>query len=288
MNLNDLQFPSLAERAMLVRLKRSMFQPYAFDEGATAEIELKTGVRKAGRFNKRLLLDCYDLKDTNSAFNDVYDYVNHNTVPWLDDGVRMLPSHLYFDFTQGVRELIATAEGKARNLASKWDILVARDMLRLGPMANANDYPKDIAAAYAISLKFMPVPSTSDFRVQISDEDRNSLASAIQEAEANVSKYLISEMLEPVRKAVEKLSIPIGQEKSIFRDSLLNNIMDQVQRARKLNINGDPQVTAMIDEINAAISGYANAQDRLREDIGARADAQAKLSEIMSKMSGLF
>lgn len=288
MNLSDLKIPSLAERAVLVRLKRSMFQPYAYDEGATASIELKTGIKNAGRFNKRLLLDCYDLKDTNAAFNDVYDYVNRNTVPWLDDGVRMLPSHLYFDFTQGVRELIAAAEGKARNLASKWDLHVARDMQRLGELANITDYPSDIASKYSIALKFMPVPSTSDFRVQISESDKESLNSAIAEAEAGISKHLITEMLAPVRKAVEKLSIPIGQEKSIFRDSLINNIMEQVQRAKKLNISGDPAITALVDEINAAISGYAQAQDRLREDVGARADAQAKLSDIMSKMSGLF
>lgn len=288
MNLNDLKLSSLAERALLVRLKRSMYQPYAYDSGATAMIEVNTGVSKAGRFNKRLLLDCYDLKDTNTAFNDVYDYVNRNTVPWLDDGVRMLPSHLYFDFTQGVRELIREAEGKARNLASKWDLHVSRDMQRLGALANASDYPTDIAAKYSISLKFMPVPTTDDFRVQISDEDRRSLNDAIMEAEAGISKHLITEMLAPVRRAVEKLAIPAGEKGGIFRDSLLGNIMEQVERAKKLNINGDPAVTAIVDEINAAISGYAQAQDRLREDVGARADAQAKLTDIMAKMSGLF
>lgn len=288
MNLNDLKIPSLAERALLVRLKRNMYQPYAYDSGATALVEANTGVRRAGRFNKRLLLDCYDLKDTNAAFNDVYQYVNHNTVPWLDDGVRMLPSHMYFEFTQGVRELIATAEGKARNLASKWDLLVQRDLARLGPLGDINDYPSDIGSRFGIGLKFMPVPSTADFRVQISQDDMQSLNDAILEAEAGITKHLISEMLEPVRKAVEKLSIPIGQEGAIFRDSLLGNIMEQVQRAHKLNINNDPSVTKMIDDINAAISGYANAQDRLREDVGARSDAQAKLADIMSKMSGMF
>jgi hypothetical protein len=265
-----------------------MFQPYAFDRTTTIKVEAETGVRKAGRFNKRLFLDCYELTDTNSAFNDVYSYATLNTVPWLDDGFRMLPSHMYFDFSSGIRELIVEANRKADNLAAKWDSIVARDMLRLGPLADINDYPADIRGKYSIELKFMPVPSTNDFRVAVSDEDRESLNSAIAEAEANVNKYLITEMLDPIKKAVEKLSIPIGHEGHIFRDSLLGNITNVVQRARKLNITNDPTINALIDEINQAIRGYANAPDMLREDIAARSDAQSKLDAIMSKMAGLF
>ena len=280
--------PTLADKAVLVRLKRSMYQPYAFDRETTTKVELDTGVRKAGRFNKRLFLDCYELKDTNSAFNDVYSYHMLHTVPWLDDGVRMLPSAQYFDYTQAMRELMQTAKRKADNLAIKWPTLVAQDIARLGPLARYDDYPVNVSGHYDVGLKFRPVPQTSDFRVAISDEDKDSLNSAIAEAEAGVAKYLLAEMLDPIKKAVEKLAVPIGQEGSFFRDSLLGNITGVVSRARKLNITNDPTVTALVDEINAAISGYAKAPDLLREDIGARALAQSRLNGIMNKMSGLF
>lgn len=287
MKLNDL-VPTLAQRAILVRLKRSMFQPYAFDSVQTTKIELDTGVRKAGRFNKRLFLDCFEVRDTNAAFNDVYQYVQRNTTPWLDDGVRMLPSTMYFDFTQGVRELIAVANRKADNLAAKWDTLVAQDLARLKHLGDPKDYPTDIRAHYDIGLKFLPVPTTNDFRVEISDDDRASLDSAIREAEEGVTKYLVSELLEPIKKAAEKLSVPIGQDGSIFRDSLLNNIAEVVERAKKLNIMGDPTVATLVTDIERSVGKYAIAPDLLREDIGARNTAQSELEAIMSKMSGLF
>lgn len=286
--MHNFQIPTLADKAMLVRLKRSVYQPYAYDQGATMKVEVDTGVRRAGRFNKRLLLDCYELRDTNSAYNDVYQYHMLNTVPWTDTGLRMLPAHMYFEYTQGMRELMDKARAASAKLAAKWDDLVAADLARLGPLGNCDDYPRDISQCYGVSLSFMPVPTASDFRVKISDEDRASLESAIAEAEAGVTKHLLAEMLEPIERAVTKLAVPIGAEGSIFRDTLLSNITEVAQRARKLNLTGDPSVTAIVDAINGAIGGYAQAPDRLREDIGARNDAQEKLADIMAKMSAFM
>lgn len=284
----NLAIPTLAERAMLVRLKRSMYQPYAFDASTTAQVEMQTGVRKAGRFNKRLFLDCYELRDANSALNDVYTFHMRNTVPWLDDGVRMLPASLYFEYNQTMSDLIRTAKAKIAKLVERWDYLVQQDMLRLGPLANSSDYPRDVACCYEVAVKFMPVPDVADFRVQISDEDKATLQSAIEEAEQGVAKYLLQEMLDPIRRAAEKLAVPIGEEGAIFRDTLMSNITDVVDRAKKLNISNDPQVAAVVDEITQSISVYARNPDRLREDVGARLDAQTKLDGIMSKLSGLF
>jgi hypothetical protein len=288
MNLNDIKIPSLAERAILVRLKRSMFQPYAYDSVQTTKIEAESGVLKAGRFNKRLFLDCYEVKDTNAAFNDVYKYVQRSTTPWLDDGVRMLPSAMYFDFTAGVRELIAVAKRKVDNLAPKWDTLVAQDLARLKHLGDPKDYPTDIRARYDIGLKFLPVPTVNDFRVEISDDDRASLDSAIREAEEGITKYLVSELLQPIKKAAEKLAVPIGHDGSFFHDSLFNNITEMVERAKKLNIMDDPTVSALVTDIERNVGKYALAPDLVREDIGARNTAQSELEAIMSKMAGLF
>ena len=279
---------TLAEKAMLVRLTRSMFQPYAFDRQTTQDVELQTGVRKAGRFNKRLMLDCGQLKDTISAYNAVYGFHMLHTVPWLDDGMRMLPADQYFDYNQGIRELIHQAERTADELAARWDEYVQADMARLGPLADIRDYPTDIRNRFAVSIKFLPVPSSSDFRVQISDEDRASLDQALVEAEQRATVHLLEDMLEPVRRAVEKLSTPIGQEGSIFRDSLISNMIEAAQRARKLNVAGDARITAMVDEIIRTATPIALSAHQVREDNKVREDKAAQLASLMGKFSGMF
>lgn len=289
MQANDLpQINGLAGSTVLLRLKRSMFQPYAHDAAQTSKVEAETGVRKAGRFNKRLLLDCHELSEANSAYNDVYQYVTRNTVPWLDDGVRWMPAARYMEVSQGIGELVRAAKNKVETLASRWDLIVAKDMQRLGPLANPSDYPIDIRACYQIAVRWLPVPSSADFRVSISDEDKASLNDAIEDAKKQASKYLIAQMLEPIKKAVEKLSIPIGEEGSIFRDTLLTNITEVLDRAQSLNFLNDPTVNTMIADTRKAVGAYAVVPDMLREDTALRSDAQSKLDAIMAKMAGLY
>jgi hypothetical protein len=280
---------TLIDTTVLIRLKRKMFDPYAFDSYQTAKVEHETGVTKAGRYNKRLFLDCFELSDTNSAFNDVYRYVNSNSVPWLDDGVRWVHvGPAFMDFRAGVEQLIKVARGKVDILASKWDMLVAKDMTRLGSLANSGDYPSNIRTKYDIDFRVMPMPNVSDFRVAISDDDKQSLARAVEDAKANATKHLISEMLEPLTKAAKKLAIPSGEDGSVFRDSLITNISDVLERAKKLNFLNDPTVNQLIDDIDRSVGRYSVAPDILRENTAARSQAHAQMSDIISKMAGLY
>lgn len=276
---------TLAEKAMLVRLTRSMYQPYAYDEQASVEIDALHGTTRAGRFNKRLFKGDTQLKACNQAFTEVYEYHMRHTVPWLDDGMRMLPSAGYLEYTADMRQLIAEADRRADALETQWAQLVAEDIRRLGSLGNAADYPLSVREKYKISLKFLPVPTTEDFRVAISPEDRASLDRAIEEAKAGVSKHLLSEMLGPVKAFVEKLAVPIGETGSVFRDSLVDNVMDLVWRLPKLNLTGDPLVSALITEIETVVSGYALQPDVLREDPVSRATAQAQMADVMAKMA---
>lgn len=283
-----MQRSALSNTTMLVRLKRSMYQPYAFDAVATNDVIVRSGVVDAGRFNKRLFRNCPEVADTNAAFNEAYRYVTAHTVPWMDDGWRWMPATLYTEVTKRVGELINQCRKRVQDLEAKWPQLVAADIARLGSLANPDDYPQDIGSKYAIDIRFSPVPDANDFRVAISDEDRDSLNRAIEDAKANASKYLMAELLDPIKKAAEKLRVPIGQDGSVFRDSLLTNITEVVDRARRLNFTNDPSVASLINEISGGVASYAKAPDLLREDIGARNNATAQLDAIMSKMAGLF
>ena len=200
----------------------------------------------------------------------------------------MLPSAGYFEYTETMRGLIAEAERRADYLELQWPQLVADDVARLGSLGNPADYPLSVRDRYKVSLKFLPVPTTEDFRVAISDEDRASLDRALEEAKAGVSKHLLSEMLGPVKAFCEKLAVPIGEAGSVFRDSLVDNVMDLVWRLPKLNLTQDPAITGLIKEIETVVSRYALAPDLLREDAVSRTTAQTQMAEVMAKMAAFM
>ncbi len=279
---------TLADKAMLVRLKRSMFEPYVTDKVATAAVEAQNGVHRAGRYNKHLLKDSKVFAKVQAAYYAVYDYHMKHTLPWLDDGLRMLPSHLYFEYTQEMHKRTADAEQAVRQLQAAWSAEILTDKPRLGPMFDIGDYPADITARFSINLQFLPVPSVGDFRVDIDPDDRQSLERAFIDVENNISTHIAKTMLEPVKAMVEKLSVPIGEKGAIFRDSLIENVVETVERLERVNISADAELTASLEDIRRAIGKYKGNIDALREVDTVRTQAHQEFDAIMANLKGLF
>jgi len=281
---------TLAEKAMLVRLKRSMWQPYAYDEAATRS----AGGRTLGRFNKKLCASAGELAAVNAAYTDLYRYVIDNTVPWLDDGVRMLSSSHYFDFSSGVRHRVALCDNEVNKLVAAWPDIIQKDKERFDlaalqsnkpSMFNATDYPTDIAACFDVQMSFYPVPDVGDFRVEISDDDKQSMVDAIKSAEVNVTKYMLGELLGPVSKFVEKLSVPIGEEGAIFRNSLIENVLDVANRIPALNITNDETVTKIAGQIKDVMLIHLRNPDVLRESPVVRTAVKDKMDALKNSIA---
>ena len=286
-----IKIKGLDEKAVLVQLKRSMYSPYKLDEA-------ESRAYGAGNVNKHLFEGRSNrVRQTISKFSDVRAYFNDNTVPW-GTGVRMLSIDYYFEFTSKLRVLIDDALAAADDLAANWDYEVQADLDRLTKiaaakgnpaLANPDDYPEaeEIRAKFGIDVRYMPVPTAGDFRVNISDEDKASLQQQLEDAEDAAAKHVITEMMEPMQRAVEKLKVPIGQDGSIFRDSLIDNIVDVATRMDRANVSDDPAITDKIAELKSLATTYAKNKDMLRSTPSVRQKAATQINDLVSKMAGL-
>lgn len=286
-----IKIKGLDEKAVLVQLKRSMYSPYKIDEAESAAYG-------AGNVNKHLFEGRNNrVRQTISKFTEVRTFFNDNTVPWAT-GVRMLNIDHYFDFTAKMRQLIDAALAAADDLAANWDFEVQADLRRLQAIANAkgkpylanpDDYPTadEIRSRFGIDVRYMPVPTAGDFRVNISDEDKASLQKQLEDAEDAAAKHVITEMLAPMQRAVEKLSVPIGADGAIFRDSLIDNIVEVADRMGRANVSDDPSITDKIAELKSLATTYANNKDVLRSMPDVRKKAATQISDLMSQMAGL-
>ena len=95
-------------------------------------------------------------------------------------------------------------------------------------------------------------------------------------------------MMEPLKHLVDKLNKPIGTEGHIFRDSAVENVIEGIDMAKKLNVNDDPDIVDMANTIGEAISKYSTNVDVLRESPIVREQAAAKLDYIARQMGGLY
>ena len=289
--MNTPVITSLADKALLVRLQRSMYQPYAYSKEATNLVSNTMGVgADAGRFNKRLVKGCKELDVCNAAFGKLSRTFRDHTVPWLDDGIRMCPNTSYFELAAMLRELIAEANKAADALVAAWPKVVAQDMVRLGVLFDERDYPSqsELRKKFDATVQFLPVPSTNDFRVEIDEDDRKPQESRIKQVEADTAKYLVGEMLEPIQRFVDKLSIPIGEGGAIFRDSMVENMVELLGRLPKLNINNDPTVDKAIKDLKAIITPYAENIDLLRQVPEIRVSAKDRMARLQSDLSAFM
>lgn len=279
---------TLREKAINVRLVRRMYNPYRQDKGATEAAESAMGTINAGRFNKRLLRGCKELKAAQNAYNDLYRYVMEHTLPWMDEGVRVLPNANYFDFTSQVRALRERCDDAVRNLYNAWDQAVMDDRVPLNGMWNINDYPdKDrMLERWGISITFSPVPASTDFRIDMDEEDKQQLDAAVKAVEENASEYLLKEILKPVRAMAEKLAVPIGADGAVFRDTLVTNLNDVIERGRTLNINNDPRIEEVLKDIEYAAKSIT--PNSLRESPIVRSTTQKAMAEVDKKISQWF
>jgi hypothetical protein len=179
------------------------------------------------------------------------------------------------------------------DLVAKWDDTVQADLDRLmqidPKLANPSDYltADQLRERFGIEVRYIPVPTTGDFRVEISDDDKASLQAQLDDVGANAVRHVLTEMLEPMHRAVEKLNVPIGADGAIFRDSLIDNIVDVSERMKRVNLSDDPIVTDKIDELNRLAHTYANNKDALRSMPEVRRKAATQINDLVKKMGGL-
>jgi len=287
----SLQIKNLDEKAVLVQVKRRMYSPYKLD---TEE----SRAYGAGNVNKHLFEGRNNrVKEAISKYTEVYTYAKDNTVPWTT-GVELLNIDHYMFFTAGLRQLIDKANDAVDDLVQHWDHEVTADLARLADiafakgkpnLANPNDYPDaaEVRAKFSIEVRYMPVPTTGDFRVGISDEDKDSLQRQLDDASTNASAHVLNQMIEPMQRAVNKLAVTIGDDGHIFRDSLIDNMVEVSSRMAKINISDDPEITERIKDLQSLVGTYANNKDVLRNSSTVREKAATQIDDLMSKMQGL-
>ena len=284
---------NLDEKAVLVQVKRRMYSPYKLD---TEE----SRAYGAGNVNKHLFEGRNNrVKEAISKYTEVYTYVKDNTVPWTT-GVELLNIENYMDFTNGLRGLIHSADAAVDDLYRNWDAEVAADLGRLASiaaskgkpnLANPSDYPDadEMRSKFSIEVRYMPVPTADGFdpRLGISDADKATVQKQLDDATANASAHVLNEMIEPMRRAVSKLNVKIGDDGSVFRDSLIDNMVDVASRMAKVNISDDPAITERIKDLQSLVGTYANNKDMLRNSPSVREKAATQIDDLMSKMQGL-
>lgn len=242
---------SITTSAMIVTLNVSCWTARKQDKQVTAEVDKIHNAKDAGRYNK-LLVDKAHLDPLLSHAGKIRNEHYKLTLPWMDNGGRLLPSKLFLDWRDALDKLRSEYDDLIDTFISRYESeLVPGARARLGTMYNPEDYPpsSELRRKFSVDFDIMPVPSGNDFRVEIDETERQRIQDEISDRLEQRQKEAMAAAWDRVRECVSTIYDRTSAEKPRIHNSLMDNAQELVRLLPGLNVANDPALTAITEAI---------------------------------------
>jgi len=277
---------SIASSAVLIDLNISVWTARKLDKNVSKEIDInKNTTIKAGNYNKHILAGSDQLEKITKLAGEIREWHGRQTLPWSDTGTRLLPMSNFFDYKQQLGVYEAEFQSRINTFIYEYPNIILGMAFKLGKLFDRSEYPETDKIAHKFNLKYtiMPVPETKDFRVDIADDIRNEMQQEYQKAyEGRVEAAMSdawSRLHTTLEHMVDRLS---GDDKKIFRNSLVDNALELTNLLTKLNVTKDPKLEQARQALEKSLVGVS--ADDLRDSQGARSVVLSKVNAIMEMM----
>ena len=271
------------EKAMLVDVSISQWSMRAYDRKISKEIEREHGAEDAGRFNK-ILIAVEESRKIVQAAGEARTFHYMNTLPWSDEGKRILPSANFFDY---VNELNAKKHKFWRIVESFWngyETYKDEARIRLNTMFKEGDYPplEHLRNKYNFNISFTQIPKADDFRVDIGQDAVDKIRLEIEQSVETAERAAIKDMWDRLHESIKHIIERLSSKDAIFRDSLIGNVIELAGLLPKLNFTNDPHLNDLCKEINQSICTIE--PETIRKDANLRKATASKAGEIIKKV----
>lgn len=240
----------LKTKVMVVNLNISQWTARKYDAGASREVEQSHNATDAGRFNKILIAN-EALKKIQKVAGSARTFHYFNTLPWGDNGDRILPTANYFKYVSEISRFKNEFDDLVSDFIREYPSLKDDAKLRLNTLFSESDYPapNQIERKFDLRISFMPVSEADDLRVNISNEEVSRIKNEIKGELIDRVQNSITEMLTRIREAVSHMTDTLIVPDKIFRDSLVGNVCALIETIPLLNFNNDKHVNEVVDLI---------------------------------------
>ena len=169
---------SITSSSVLVEMNISVWTANKIDKSATDKVVSDNlAVQNAAQVRKNLMAGTSMRKDIADYAAGCRLWHNTRTLPWADKGARLLATSLFMDYKAEANIRRATFDKMVDNFMVQYPSLVQTANNYLGTLFDAEDYPSPdkVREKFGFRLVFSPVPESSDFRLQVAEQDLNDL-----------------------------------------------------------------------------------------------------------------
>jgi len=212
-------------------------------------------------------------------------------MPWLDTGVRLLPTKAYFDYHKMMTEHEQNWHNKVSTFLAAYDWEISQAEARLGDLFNRAEYPTadQLSGKFSFSINYIPMPESGDFRLDIGNQGNTQLADHYQTFYAdrieNSYKEVWTRVYTALSKMSERLDYTGKEDKKTFRDSLVENVLEITPLLDTFNVTGSSQMSEMKRKLEETMHGIT--PEALRDDDHLRRETKRNVDDIIKSLPSL-
>ncbi len=246
---------NLTHDAMLVSLRINSWSGRLYDRQASQQVAIHHDAdTNAGRYNKRLLPK-QAFAALAATMSNARTSHNANTLPWDDQGGRLLTVTNYDRYTTALDTLIERVVRERARFIEDYDDYVDQARLDLGRLFRLEDYPgtEALQGKFAIRYRIVPVPDAHHFMADLAQGEtervRRDIEQQVRTRLNDAQRDLYRRLSEAVERVGERLREDENGKPLVFRDSLIENIRELVDVVPRLNIFADDDLAMLCREV---------------------------------------
>lgn len=283
---------SITSSSLLAEMNIRVWTAAKVDKSATAKVVADNNAsRDAAQVRKNLMAGTSMRKNIADYAAQCRVWHNSITLPWFDRGARLLPTKLFLSYKSEANVRRDTFNHMVNEFLGLYPTLVQHQQQQhagLGTLFDEADYPSvdELATKFGFSLVFNPIPETSDFRLQIGEED---LAELREQYDASFNARLADAMRTPwerLHKLISGMSEKLADNESDevkkrYHDSFVTNAREMCEVLRALNLTNDPQLEEARRQLELTMLGADI--DNIKESADTRKELKRKLDTILGQ-----
>jgi hypothetical protein len=280
---------ALSDRAMVVNLSIGLWQGYRLDKAASASITRENNAATdAARVNKHLVPK-EALASVVKAAGAIRTHFYEKTMPWRDNGDRLLTRVLYIPFIEEHERLVTAFNREVEDfVTSKYPSAVEQAGFRMGDLHNPDDYPSPslLRRKFYVDFEIDAITTADDFRVQIDQEHVDKVRQAMEKAAEQRVNAAMQDVWKRLADTVGYFAERMGNPDAVFRDSTVTNIVELIDLIPGLNVLDDPDIERVRREVKAKLTGIEAKE--IRKDPALREELAGEAQQIMDTMAGFL
>ena len=248
MNIQD----KLQEKLIISQLNISRWVARTADKKATKTVENKYHTSQVGLFHKEIV-GRQHLKDIDDALLNLRKFHNTNTLPWGENGDRILPVTNFDNYKNEMEKLMNVYNDNVQKFIVIYPTLKEQAKTILNGLYNEDDYPEDISSKFGVRIKYFPIPNPKDFRINLSDEDMEAISGNLQSTLSARLEDAVDDVWVRIKNVLERMIERLKDPDNSFKESLVTNVSDLVRLIPFLNFDNDPKLESVCNEMKALL-----------------------------------